>query len=70
LPAETDLDLISTLERLRARHGRAPSYQRLWGAAASGRVPAWREGRGWRVRAADLPALATHFGLTPASDAG
>jgi hypothetical protein len=63
-----DIDLISALQEQR---GAAPSYQRLWGAAASGRIPARRVGRGWRIRIADLPLSAGHFGLTasPASAA-
>ena len=56
-----DIDLISALQEQR---GAAPSYQRLWGAAASGRIPARRVGRGWRIRIADLPLIAGHFGFT------
>jgi hypothetical protein len=58
------LDLIAAREVLQEQHGAAPSYQRLWGAAASGRIPARRVGRSWRVRTADLPAIAEHFGLS------
>jgi hypothetical protein len=59
-----EIDLISAREALQRQHGEAPSYQRLWGAAASGRIPARRVGRCWRVRVADLPVIAGHFGLT------
>jgi hypothetical protein len=59
-----DIDLIAAREALQEQHGAAPSYQRLWGAAASGRIPARRVGRGWRVHTADLPLIAGYFGLT------
>jgi hypothetical protein len=58
-------DLIAVLEKLKKRYGAAPSYGRLWLAAANGRIPARRVGRTWEVDDADLPAVAAHFGLTP-----
>jgi hypothetical protein len=63
MSASTDLDLITAIVRLRERYGRAPSYATMWTAVASNRVPAWRQGRGWRIREADLPLVAAHFGL-------
>jgi hypothetical protein len=61
-----DFDLIATCATLQREYGRAPSYQQLWGAAASGRIPARREGREWRIQRDDLPVIAAHFGLRAA----
>jgi hypothetical protein len=57
-------DLIAVLEKLKKKHGRAPSYGQLWLAAANGKIPARRVGRTWDVDDADLPVVAEHFGLT------
>jgi hypothetical protein len=57
-------DLIAVLEKLKKRYGAAPSYGRLWLAAANGRIPARRVGRTWEVDDADLPIVAEFFGLT------
>lgn len=67
MPAESDeLDLTEALPELRALHGSRISYQRLWLAVVEGRVPARREGKRWRVRQSDLPAIAAAFGTPPA----
>ena len=58
-------DLIAVREKLQQRYGEAPSYGRLWLAAANGRIPARRVGRTWEVDDADLPVVAAHFGLKP-----
>jgi hypothetical protein len=63
MSASPDLDIITTIGRLRERYGQAPSYAEVWAAVASSRVPARRQGRGWRIREADLPVVAAHFGL-------
>jgi hypothetical protein len=60
----TEIDIITTIASLQQKCGSSPSYGQLWGAAASGRIPARRVGRGWRIRIADLPLIAGHFGLT------
>jgi hypothetical protein len=62
--AEPDIDLITARERLHEQYGRSPSYAQLWTAAAAGRIPAWRMGRNWRVREADLPQVAAYFRLS------
>jgi hypothetical protein len=59
------LDFIAASAALRAQYGRAPTYANLWNAAASGLIPATRTGRFWRIAVADLPAVASYFGLTP-----
>ena len=66
MPASPDLDLITAIVLLLERYGQAPSYARMWAAAASSRVPARRQGRGWRIREADLPVVAAYFGLVGA----
>jgi hypothetical protein len=63
MSASPDLDIITAIVLLLERYGQAPSYARMWAALASSRVPARRQGRGWRIREADLPIVAAHFGL-------
>jgi hypothetical protein len=58
------LDFVAANERLLQQHGQTPSYAQLWTAAAAGRIPAWRMGRNWRVREADLPQVAAYFRLS------
>jgi hypothetical protein len=62
---EPKRDLIAVREKLAQRYGRAPSYSQLWVAAANGRIPARRVGRGWVIADDDLAAVAEHFRLKP-----
>ena len=59
-----DLTLYEAVAELRALHGTAPTYHRLWLGIVNGRVRGHRCGREWRIRRADLPAVADAFGLT------
>ena len=52
-----NIPLTDAPRALRA-YGLSTTYQRLWGAVVSGRVPAERVGKRWHVRAADLPIIA------------
>jgi hypothetical protein len=62
---DDDLDLITLRERLQKKHGRkAPTYNRLWRAAANGYFPAHRVGRVWQVREADIPLVEAFYELT------
>jgi hypothetical protein len=57
---------------LSARTGQpAPdnAYARLWRACVSGRLPAERQGVGWRLEDTDLDAAATILGMTAAEPA-
>jgi hypothetical protein len=56
-----DLALIEALPQLFERFGVTPSYQTLWLAAVSGRVPAHRIDGKLRIRRADLPEVAAVF---------
>jgi hypothetical protein len=68
MPSEsTKFDLIALRDALERRYGIAPSYSQIWLAVANGKIPARREGRGWRVNQTDLPAVAVYFELTPAA---
>jgi hypothetical protein len=64
---ETDVVTLTQLARwLYETYGpAAPNYRGIWEMTASGRIPAYREHRGWRVRKSDIPTIAEHFGLTP-----
>jgi hypothetical protein len=65
MPSESaKFDLIELRGALERQYGIAPSYSQIWLACANGKLPARREGRGWRVNRADLPLVAEHFGLT------
>jgi hypothetical protein len=65
-----DSDLTDLARWLYERFGRAaPNYRALWETAASGRIPAYRVHRYWRVLKADRLAVAEYFGLTPAPTA-
>jgi hypothetical protein len=70
---ETDdgLDLMGIVRDLYQRYGRGPTYVTLWMLVASGRIPAYRVGRNWRVSRVHVPWIAAHFGLEdyPAPDA-
>jgi excisionase family DNA binding protein len=66
--ADVTLDLISVTRSLYQLYGEAgPSYHAVWQAAASGRIPAYRVGRAWRVPEAEMEQVARYFGLPPAS---
>ena len=54
----TDTMPITEAPRALRAHGLSTTYQRLWGAVVSGRVPAERVGKRWHVRAADLAVIA------------
>jgi hypothetical protein len=58
--------LTDALRRLNAEHGGTISYQKLFLAVASGRVPAERDHTGsrWVIDEANLPAVAAALGLT------
>jgi excisionase family DNA binding protein len=59
MSAETDdLELPDALRELRARFEVASTYPHLWALVTQGDVPAHRVGRRWRVKEADLPAIA------------
>jgi len=62
---ETDdgLDLMGIVRDLYQRYGRGPTYVTLWMLVASGRIPAYRVGRNWRVSRVHVPWIAAHFGL-------
>jgi hypothetical protein len=64
---ETDSSNLPTLtRRLYEQYGpAAPTYQSVWAAVASGRIPAQRRGRGYEVLDSDWPVVLAHFGLTP-----
>jgi len=59
------VDLPALHQHLRERYENVPAYQALWRAAVEGRFPAFREGRGWRVREEDEPRVAVALGLIP-----
>jgi hypothetical protein len=58
------LPLAEALQELVRRHGPGPSYWKLWSGVVSGRIPAHRCGREWRINRADLSAIAKALKLT------
>jgi hypothetical protein len=58
----TDLDLdIAGLMRELARADIVTTYAIVWGAVVSGRFPATRIRRSWRIRVEDVPLAVTYF---------
>lgn len=58
------LQLIDAARALPA-YGVNPSYQQIWGAVASGRVPAERVGKKWVINEVDLGTVAKAFAHLP-----
>ena len=52
-----NIPLTDAPRALRA-YGLSTTYQRLWGAAEAGSIPAERVGKRWHVRTADLAIIA------------
>jgi hypothetical protein len=59
------VELIDCIAPLREQHGVDASYQQIWSAIVSRRVPAFRIGRRWWVKVADLPAVARAVEYAP-----
>ena len=57
------IPLTHLSRRLAADYGRTVSHRRLYAMVLDGAFPAEREGRGWSVAEADVPAVATAAGL-------
>jgi hypothetical protein len=61
---EASLPLIGVAREFYERYGAtAPSYQTLWLATATGRLPAFRRGRTLHVHESDLPVFIAYFRL-------
>jgi hypothetical protein len=61
---EASLPLIGVAREFYERYGAtAPSYQTLWLATATGRLPAFRRGRTLHVYESDLPVFIAYFRL-------
>ena len=62
------IKLADAVRRLNARYDAALTYQHVYMAAISGRVPAERDatGRFWLIDEANLTAIAKTLGLGPA----
>jgi hypothetical protein len=54
------LPLSDALRAINA-NGVTITYQQLWNAAISGKIPAERVGQRWAVQRADLPAIVQTF---------
>ncbi len=63
--SSTDLDIHGLLTQLATKHGIQLSYQQAWSLIIAGRIPAHREGRNWRIKEEDMPAIAGNLGPTP-----
>jgi hypothetical protein len=57
-------DLLALARWLYASYGhKAPAYQTLWLAVATGRIPGFRIGRSWYVLQEHRPLVLAHFKL-------
>lgn len=66
LPTD-DIALPDVAAELRRQFGIAVTYQQLWAGVVSGRLPAYRLGRRYRIKRGDLPNVAAILGATAAA---